>query len=184
MIWGSFHFPHTGACPDGDRPAETHGGPFIEGSETGDFKAVFPREIREMVVFIHVGDGSWRFDVSADALGDRAGVRAASSEHCGTPLTAFFKKFAISTGLFCKYSLTSANFFVKVRYRYRTILEKSGKPDPAIRRKTSHFSVGFSRKSSSSRENFFRNVWQPHRTFLKKVNVHFVIFAKYYHPST
>jgi hypothetical protein len=41
MIWVSFHFQHTGVCLSADRPAETHGGPFIEGSETGRFTAVF-----------------------------------------------------------------------------------------------------------------------------------------------
>jgi hypothetical protein len=57
MIRVSFHFQHTGACLSADRPAETHGDPFIEGSETGDFTRAFQPENPKILVFFHVGEG-------------------------------------------------------------------------------------------------------------------------------
>ena len=44
-IWVSFQSMHTGACPGADRPAETHGGLFIEGSKPGILRGYFELKI-------------------------------------------------------------------------------------------------------------------------------------------
>lgn len=54
-IWVSFHFPHTFARVNADRPAKGLGEPLIAGSEIDGFTGIFWPENRGMLPISHVG---------------------------------------------------------------------------------------------------------------------------------
>jgi len=65
------------------------------------------------------------------------------------------KKLVNAIRLFLESPVTLISFFGKVRYLCRTILEKSGNPDPVFRGEMGHFQADLFLKSSCAAPDFF-----------------------------